>query len=118
MNTYENLIVLDASLPDENIQSAIEKITELITTGGGEVLKAEQWGRRKLAYEIKKHSKGFYVLFLFNAPSDVIKKLEDYYKVLDAVVKFLVIRLEKKQRAAALASVAPKTEPAQAAPAQ
>ena len=96
MNIYENIVILNASLSDEEIETAAGKITDLITNSGGTILKTDVWGRRKLAYEIKKQKKGFYILFLFQAPSPVIRKLEDYYKVYDPVVKFLVIRLDKK----------------------
>jgi small subunit ribosomal protein S6 len=96
MNIYENIVILNASLSDEEIETAAGKITDLITNSGGTILKTDVWGRRKLAYEIKKQKKGFYILFLFQAPSPVIRKLEDYYKVYDPVVKFMVIRLDKK----------------------
>jgi len=97
LNTYENIVILDASLSDEAVSSAVEKIKELITASGGEVLKADSWGRRKLGYEINKHTKGFFVLFLFKAPPELIKKLEGYYKVSDTVVKFMVVKLGKKE---------------------
>ena len=59
-------------------------------------MNTEVWGRRKLAYEIKKQKKGFYLLLVFKSPSAAIKKLEDYYKVFDPVVKYMVIKLEKE----------------------
>ena len=96
MNIYENIVILNASLSDEEIETATGKIRDLITNSGGTILKTDVWGRRKLAYEVKKQKKGFYILFLFQAPSPVIRKLEDYYKVYDPVVKFMVIRLDKK----------------------
>ena len=106
MNFYESIIIIDASLPDEEIQAATERITGIITGSDGEMLKVNPWGRRKLGYPINKHSRGFYVLLLFNAPSGVIKKMEDFFKVFDPVVKFMAIRLEKKQKEAALKSLA------------
>ncbi len=104
MNIYENIVILNASLGDEEIETASGKIKDLITNSGGEILKTDVWGRRKLAYEIKKQKKGFYLLLVFKAPSAAIKKLEDYYKVFDPVVKYMVIKLEKKQAEAALKS--------------
>ena len=104
MNIYENIVILNASLGDEEIETASGKIKDLITNSGGEILNTEVWGRRKLAYEIKKQKKGFYLLLVFKSPSAAIKKLEDYYKVFDPVVKYLVIKLGKKQAEAALKS--------------
>lgn len=97
MNIYENIVILNASLPDEEITVAINRIKDLIVTAGGEVIKAEMWGRRKLTYEIKKQNKGFYVLFVFKTPAATIKKLEELYKVFDPVIKFMVIKLGPKQ---------------------
>lgn len=105
MNLYESIVILDASLPDEEIEASTEKIKDLITVGGGEVLKVDPWGRKKLGYEINKHSRGFYTILFFNAPPSVIKKMEDYFKVFDPVVKFMAIKLEKKQKEAALRSL-------------
>ncbi len=100
MNVYENMIILNPSLNDEEIKSAIDRISDLITNAGGEVMKAENWGRRKLAYELNKHKMGLYAFFLFKAPSQTVKKIEDYFKVFDPVIKFMVIKLGKKQIAA------------------
>lgn len=110
MNIYENIIILDASLSDEATSEALSKIKDLITSSNGEILKTDLWGKRKLAYEVNKHSKGFYVLLLFRSPAEVIKKLEDYYKVFDPVIKFMIIRLEKKQAMAALSGLVETTK--------
>lgn len=99
MNIYENVVILDASLSDEDIEAATEKIKEFMTRSGLELLKTDIWGRKKLANEIKKHKKGFYVLLTFKADPSLIKKIEDYYKVFDTVIKFMVIKLGKKQAA-------------------
>jgi len=115
VNVYENIVIFNPNLSDEEIEAATQRVKDLITGGQGEVLKAEPWGRRKLAYELNKQSRGFYVLFLFRAPSGLVKTLEDFYKVFDPVFKFMVVRLEKKQREAALRA---QTEEVPAPPAR
>ncbi len=102
MNLYECITILDAGLNDDAINEAIEKIQGIITKGGGEILKTDQWGRRKLAYEINHHSRGYYVLFVYHAPSDVNRKMEDTFKVYDPVIKFMLMRLDKKQASGTL----------------
>jgi small subunit ribosomal protein S6 len=97
MNTYENIVILNAALPDEEINTTISKIKDIIVNAGGEVLKVDQWGRKKLAYEIGKQAKGFYVLLIYKTPPETIKKLEELYKVFDPVIKFMVIKLGPKQ---------------------
>lgn len=105
MNIYENVVILNPSLGEEDVKSAIAKISEIITGSGGEVLKIDNWGKKKLAYELNKQKFGFYILFLFRSPSATIKKIEDYFKVYDPVLKFMVIRLNKKQIATIPAEV-------------
>ncbi|MEW6676189.1 MAG: 30S ribosomal protein S6 [Nitrospirota bacterium] len=107
MNIYENIVILNASLTDEEIESSIAKIKDLITNSGGEVLKIDNWGRKKLAYEIKKQKKGFYVLLIYKTPTSTIKRLEEFYKVFDHVIKYMVIKLSMKQ-AQALEKIDPE----------
>ncbi len=97
MNIYENVLILNASLSDEEINNSVSKIKDIIINAGGEVFLSEMWGRRKLSYDIKKQNKGFYSLLIFKAQPSTIKKLEEFYKVFDAVIKFMVIKLDQKQ---------------------
>jgi len=97
MNIYENIVIFNAAVTDEEADAAIAKIKELIAGNGGEVLKIDIWGRKKLAYEIKKQKKGLYVLLFYKTPPATLKKLEEFYKVLDAVLKFMIIKLGPKQ---------------------
>ncbi len=113
MNIYENIIIMNAAISDEEAEAAVTKIKDLVTGQGGEVLKVDVWGRRKLAYEIKKQKKGLYVLLIYKTPSATVKKLEDFYKVFDAVLKYMVVKLEKKQ-----VQEFEKSEPVAEAPAE
>jgi small subunit ribosomal protein S6 len=97
VNIYENIVILNAALPDEEIGASLAKIKDLIVNSGGEILKTDSWGRRKLAYEIKKQTKGMYTLLIYKAPSPTIRKLEEFYKVFDPVIKYMVIKLGPKQ---------------------
>lgn len=97
MKIYENMIILNAAISDEEAEAAVTKIKEIITGEGGELLKVEVWGRRKLAYEIKKQKKGLYALLFYKTPPATIKKLEEFYKVFDAVIKYTIIQLGTKE---------------------
>lgn len=100
MNIYENIVILNPSLNEEELKSAVSKITDLVVNSGGEILKVDNWGRKKLAYELNKQKMGFYILFLFKSPASTIKKIENYFKVFDPVIKFMVVKLGKKEIAA------------------
>jgi small subunit ribosomal protein S6 len=110
MNFYENIVIINPSLSDAEIESAAEKIKDQITSSGGELLRADAWGRKKLMYEVRKQKKGFYLFLIFKSPSLTIKKLEDYYKVFDPIIKQLVIRITQKQAEAALQKAPTTTE--------
>jgi len=97
MNWYESMVILNPALNDEEIKSAIDKVSEQITKSDGEVFKADNWGRRKLSYELNKQKMGIYIFYLFKAPSSTIGKIESFFKVFDPVLKFMVIRLGPKQ---------------------
>lgn len=100
MNIYENVVILNPSLNEEELKSAADKISDIIKNSGGEILKIDNWGKRKLAYEVNKQKMGVYLLFLFKSPSTVIKKIEDYFKVFEPIVRFMVVKLDKNQIAA------------------
>jgi small subunit ribosomal protein S6 len=97
MNYYENFVLIEPSLPDEEIDQVSTRIQEQIKKGGGEIIKEDRWGRRKLAYELNKRTQGYYILYTFKAPSDMVKKMETFYKVFDPVFKFMIIKLRKKE---------------------
>jgi small subunit ribosomal protein S6 len=118
MNIYENMVILNAAISDEEADAAINKIKELITGQGGEVLKVEVWGRRKLSYEIKKQKKGLYVLFFYKMPPATVRKLEEFYKIFDAVLKYMVVKLGAKQVRSLEKAEAVAETPAAGAPEQ
>lgn len=99
-NYYEKVVLLLPSLSESEVEESIKKISSVIAENGGEVLKVDNWGKRKLAYKLNKQTMGYYVLFIFRAPSKAIKSLEDFYKVYDPVFKFMIIKLGKEQIAA------------------
>ena len=102
MNHYENIAIINADLNEEDTQKAITSITDVIKKDGGLVVKEENWGQKKLAYELNKHKKGTYVYILFQAPSTTVPALEKFYKIYDQVIKFMIVRLSKKEVEAAL----------------
>lgn len=97
MNIYESIIILNAALTDEEINASVSRIKDIIVNAGGEVLKTDTWGRRKLTYEIKKQNKGYYLLLIYKAPPATVKKMEEFFKVSDQVIKYMIIKLGPKQ---------------------
>ena len=114
MNYYEKVIIFDPNLDDSSVEENVVKMKDLIVRQGGEILKSENWGRRKLAYALNRHQKGNYIMLLFKAPPATIIELEKFCKVVDPIIKFMVVKLTKKKQIesvlAALAQSAAKNE--------
>ena len=117
-HTYETTIILNASLDDTQVDSAIGRVQETITKNGGAITSLNKWGRKRLAYSISKKTNGFYVNIEFTAPSTVIGLLERSYQLDEMVLRYLTIKLDKKALAAkAKMIVAPVEMDATPAPA-
>ncbi len=93
-NVYESAVMINAALEDEQIQALISRIKETITTNGGEIREIEDWGRKRLAYVVKKSKVGYYVIFRFSAPSSLIAKLERFYILDEQFLRYLTIKLD------------------------
>lgn len=93
MNKYESVIIINPNVDEEGMKTLISRFTDLINTDG-KVEKVDELGKRKLAYEVKKNEEGFYVVFYFEANSDLIAELERNYRITDEVIKFMTIKQE------------------------
>lgn len=94
MNKYESVVIINPSVDEEGIKSLVQKFTDLINTDG-KLEKADELGRKKLAYEIQKNTEGFYVVFYFEANPNLISELERIYRITDEVIKFMTIKVEE-----------------------
>jgi small subunit ribosomal protein S6 len=95
---YESIFIINANLSDEETAAVIKKMQDVVAKQGGEMVKFEDWGKKKLAYEIKKQKRGHYVFFQIKSAPPVISELERTFKLTDAVIKFMTVKLEKELR--------------------
>lgn len=91
MNKYESVVIINPNVDEEGIKALISKFTDLINTDG-KVEKVDELGKRKLAYEVKKFNEGFYVVFYFEANTNLIAELERNYRITDEVIKFMTVK--------------------------
>ena len=96
MNYYENTFILDAQLPDEVIHGKVSEIQKVVSANAGEVLHVEEWGNRRLAYEISKKTQGYYVFMQLSAPPEGIRELERALGLDESVLRYLTILIEKE----------------------
>lgn len=92
MNKYELGLVLSANVEEEVKTETFEKAQALITRFGGTVDKVDDWGKRKLAYEIKKQTEGYYSFTTFTAEPSAPAEIENRVRIMDNVLRYLIIR--------------------------
>lgn len=95
MYQYELGIVLVPTLSEEEKLASLEKVKELVVRFGGEVTKVDDWGKRRLAYEINKIKEGFYYFIEFNANGDAPAEIESRVRIMEPVMRYLTIRLDE-----------------------
>jgi small subunit ribosomal protein S6 len=90
---YELVVVVRPEADEENFESTVESISRFITGKGGVVSEVERWGKRRLAYPIKQHGEGHYVLTRFQMKPEYNKELETSLKISEDVIRHLLIKL-------------------------
>jgi len=95
MQNYEIMFIVNPTTPEEDIDKINSQIEGVITAGGGKVGKVEKMGKRRLAYLVKKFREGSYVLFTVEASGAVVREVERRLRVLDAVIKYLTVRMDE-----------------------
>ncbi len=95
MKNYESVIILTPLLSEEQVKEVIAKFRKTLTDNGAEIVHEDNWGLKKLAYNIEKKTTGFYHLTEFKAPGTLISKLEVDYKRDERVMRFLTVSLDK-----------------------
>lgn len=96
MQTYETTIIVDSLLKGEDQETLVKKIENFVANNGGEILSVENWGKRRLAYEINKKQYGNYYLILFKAESTLTKLLEREYRLEEAILRHLTLKADPK----------------------
>lgn len=95
MRKYEALFILEPTLNEEAYKAALDRVKGVIENGGGVIENVDEWGKRRLAYEIEKINEGFYVLINFEANTDLPKELDRILRISDFVIRHIVVKLDK-----------------------
>ena len=94
MNKYELAVVVNAKIEDDARAAVIEKVQAYITRFGGQVSDVDEWGKRKLAYEIQKMREGFYYFIQFDADAACPGELEQRLRIQEPVIRYLCVKQE------------------------
>ena len=91
LNSYETIFIIDATLDEETVTALKDKFTTLIEQNG-ELESVDEWGKRRLAYEIQKMKEGFYYFVQFDAPATCPAEVEKRVRIVDNVIRYLCVR--------------------------
>ena len=94
MNKYELAVVLNAKVEDEVRANTLEKVKDLVSRCKGTITNVDEWGKRRLAYEIQKMNEGFYYFIQFDAEAAVPAEIESRIRIMDNVIRYLCVRQE------------------------
>ncbi len=95
MRKYETIFVIDSLLKSEEIENIISKYERFISANGGIIDVVEQWGKKRLAFEIKKRQYGYYVYIRFDGPPTMIKQLEREYRLNESLLRYKTLIMKK-----------------------
>lgn len=94
MNKYELALVVNAKIEDEAREAVVEKAKNYVTRYGGTITEVEEWGKKRLAYEVQKMREGFYYFIQFEADATCPAEIERHVRIMDNVLRYLVVKKE------------------------
>lgn len=94
MSLYESVVIARQDISSAQVDALMDKLTEVLVAGGGEVKKREAWGLRNLSYRINKNRKGHYVLLNIEAPSAAVAEYERQMRINEDVLRYMTVRVE------------------------
>src|SRR5262245_49607867 len=93
MTEYETTVVMRPDIGGDAIEQTLDRVREVVKTGGGKLLAINHWGKKKLAYEVKKHQRGVYVHTQYLGQKGLVSELERNLRISDNVIRFATIRV-------------------------
>ncbi len=114
MRPYEIMVILDATVEEAAAQAIINRTGELVSSSGGQLARADKWGKRRLAYEIDHRAEGYYLLLEVSVDPDAVSELDRSLRLTEGVVRHKIVRMPEQ---AAARSTRPRAdEPVLAGP--
>ena len=114
MRNYQSVLILKPDLDEAQVDQSVEKITATLQKFGGAILKLDKWGKKRLAYRVKKNKFGYYLNIYHTCESEKVPDLEKEYQLYDLVIKYLVIRLEERDIERVMSQAAEASENSEA----
>ena len=96
MSKYELALVVSAKIEDDERAAVVEKAKDYIVRFGGTIVNVDDWGKKKLAYDVQKMSEAFYYFIQFDADTTVPEQLEGRVRIMDNVVRYLIVKRDEQ----------------------
>ena len=97
MTSYETLFIVRPDIEEEDLNKVVGRVEDVVKSNEGTIVESQVWGKKRLAYEVKKHVEGIYVKVNFDAPPAVVQKLRDHFRLSEDVIRDIIVRAERKQ---------------------
>jgi len=110
MLQYETIFIADSSYTDEEIDELIKGYEQVVASAKGKMIKIEKWGKRRLAYAIRRNEEGVYVLMTIECPPALVKELDRRYRMNDRILRHLVVRVENEAQLGPSPMMKPRPE--------
>lgn len=94
MNKYELALVVNAKIEEDDRVATVERVKALIERFGGTITNVDEWGKKRLAYEIQKMKEGYYYFIQFDASSDCPAEIEQRVRIIETVLRYLCVRVD------------------------
>jgi small subunit ribosomal protein S6 len=94
LHQYETVFIVNPELDKSETNDVIDGVKGTIESGGGKILKVDPWGKKKLAYRVKRHNDGYYVFVVFESGPEFVRQLNGYYQITEPIIKHIVVRFE------------------------
>jgi len=114
MRHYETIFIVHPELTEEDTTAVVDKFRGILEDGGGFLVKEDHWGRRRLAYTVKKLNKGYFVLFEYGADSSAVAEMERNFKIDEQVIRYLTVKVSDSFDQQAMAQAKAEAEAAKA----
>jgi small subunit ribosomal protein S6 len=95
LREYELMLLLTPELPEDEMTTAVERVSSLVTNRGGEITKLDNWGRRRLAYPIRRHLDGYYTIFRFKLEPGLTAELDRSLRLSEQVLRHIIVHAEE-----------------------
>lgn len=96
MGKYELAVVVSAKIEDDERTATIERVKEIVTKHGGTITNIDEWGKKRLAYEVKKMREGFYYFIQFEGGPTVPNEVESRIRLMENVIRYLIVKQDEK----------------------